>query len=52
MRECLLFKALVECNDVFLFEVSEHLDLAEGGFLHDVVVVRFFELLYRDCDES
>ena len=44
----LLLKALDECDDVFLFEVAEHFDLAQGRLLHDIVVVRFFELLQRN----
>ena len=44
----LLFEALDQCHDVFLFQIPKHLDLTESSFLNDVVIVRLFEFLDRN----
>ena len=44
----LLFEALMQIDDVVLLELSEHLNLAHRGLLHDLIVVRLLEFLNRN----
>ena len=45
----LLLKALMKVHNVVLFQLSEHLDLSHGGFLHDLIVITLLKLLDGNC---
>ena len=42
----------MEVDDVVLAELLEHLNFAHGRLLDDLVVVRLFEFLDRNCKQA
>ena len=51
-KKHLLFEALVEANNVLLFELAEHFHLTHSRFLDNLIVIWLFEFLNRDWTNS
>jgi hypothetical protein len=42
----LLFEALDQSHNVFLFQISQHFNFSQCGLLYNIIVVRLLKFLY------